>query len=114
MRYALVNGGGLVLNVIQLSEPHTDWPLPTGLSLIQTDNAGPGWTWNGTVFVAPFSPTPPPLTGSELIDAMFPQTGTARVIFEAFFEIANRLQTLESKPSITRAQLKSWLISKFP
>ena len=51
-------------------------------------------------------------TIEKIIDAVFPQTGAAKAIFEALFEIANRLQTLESKPSITRAQLRDWLINK--
>ena len=49
---------------------------------------------------------------SKILDYNFPQTGVGKALFEALFEIANRLQTLESKPSITRAQLRAWLISK--
>ena len=52
------------------------------------------------------------LTIGEIIDTEFPQTGSAKAIFEALFEIANRLQTLESKPLITREQLRAWLINK--
>lgn len=37
-----------------------------------------------------------------------------RVIFEAFFEVANRLQVLEGKQPITRPQLKTWLKDKLP
>lgn len=48
------------------------------------------------------------------IDEAFPSTDVARVIFEAFFEIANRLQALERKSPITRAQLRDWLKSKLP
>lgn len=53
-------------------------------------------------------------TDEERIDAAFPQTDVARVIFEAFFEVANRLQALEGKSPITRDQLKTWLKSKLP
>ena len=53
-------------------------------------------------------------TSEDRIDEAFPQTDIARVIFEAFFELANRLQVLESKPAITRAQLKTWLKAKLP
>lgn len=49
---------------------------------------------------------------NKIIDHCFPQTGVAKALFEALFEIANRLQVLESKPPITRTQLRSWLISK--
>ena len=48
------------------------------------------------------------------IDRSFTVSDKDRVIFEAFFEIANRLQVLESAPIITRAQLKTWLINKLP
>jgi len=62
----------------------------------------------------PADPPPPPPTPDEIIDEYFPQTGVARVLFEALFEIANRLQALEAKPPITRAQLKAWLQAKLP
>lgn len=48
------------------------------------------------------------------IDAAFPKTDSALVIFEAFFEIANRLQAFEGKNPITRNQLKEWLKAKLP
>ena len=63
------------------------------------------------VFLDP-EPDPAPPTPTELIDQYFPQSGVAHVLFEALFEIANRLQTLEGKPLITRAQLRDWLINK--
>jgi hypothetical protein len=69
-----------------------------------------------------------PPTPQQIIDQAFPQTGTARVLFEALFELANDVRDLRSKINvlapgtysagqagqITRAQLKSWLESKLP
>lgn len=51
-------------------------------------------------------------TLEQTVDFAFPQTGVAKALFEALFEIANRLQVLENKTAITRAQLRAWLISK--
>ena len=53
-------------------------------------------------------------TAAKLIDAAFPQTGTARVLFEALYELANDVRVLKGQATITRAQLKSWLESKLP
>lgn len=69
----------------------------------------------GDYKIEPFSWTinvPDPPTIEQIIDGVFPQTGVAKALFEALFEIANRLQALESKSPITRAQLRDWLISK--
>jgi hypothetical protein len=56
--------------------------------------------------------TPP--TDAERIDAAFPQSDVARVIFEALYELTNRVRTLEGNAAITRAQLRDWLITKLP
>ncbi len=53
-------------------------------------------------------------TPDEIIDAHFPQTGVARVLFEAIFELANRVRVLEGDGTINRAQLKNWLKDKLP
>ena len=58
-------------------------------------------------------PEPPPPTPAERIDAVFPQTDSVRVIFETFFNMANRLQALERKQPITRAQLLDWMKTIF-
>ena len=55
-----------------------------------------------------------PLTDEQKVQIQFPESGSLRVLFEALFEIANRLQALEGKQPITRIQLRNWLISKFP
>ncbi len=57
---------------------------------------------------------PPPPTDEERIDAAFPQTDTARVIFEALFELINRVIVLEAGTAVDRAQLKTWLKNKLP
>lgn len=67
-------------------------------------------------------------TAAEIIGANFPQTGTARVLFEALFELSNQVRDLRATVNIlrpgsytageaaqiTRAQLKNWLESKLP
>lgn len=59
-------------------------------------------------------------TAEERIDESFPQTDVARVIFEAFFEMANMIRELQdtvngtTQGPITRAQLKTWLKNKLP
>lgn len=81
-----------------------------------TDPGGgyPDWLVSGKSLV--FSPAAPPLppTDEERIDAVFPQSDSAQVIFEAFFIVVNRLQTLESQPPITKIQLKNWFKSRLP
>jgi len=59
-------------------------------------------------------PPPPPPTDEERIDEAFPQTDVARVIFEMFFELINRVRTLEGGAIITRAQLKDFIKTKLP
>lgn len=72
------------------------------------------WLVDGETLVFSPPPEPPPPTDEERIDEAFPQTDVARVLFEAFFEIANRLQALEGKQPVTKAQLKAWLKAKLP
>ena len=57
---------------------------------------------------------PPPPSASERIDAAFPQTDVARVIFEALYELANDVRTLKGQGTITRSQLRDWLKAKLP
>lgn len=71
---------------------------------------------------------PPPKSPADLIDEAFPQSGAARVLFEALFELANDVRDLRTRinglapgtytagqsAQITRAQLKTWLESKLP
>ena len=63
--------------------------------------------------IAQYSPPPPP-TDDERIDEAFPQTDVARVIFEALFELTNRVIALEGGAAVTRAQLRTWLRNKLP
>ena len=55
---------------------------------------------------------PPPPTLTERVDRVFPQSDTGRGIFNAFFELENRVRTLESRPAITKAQLRTWFESQ--
>ena len=68
------------------------------------------WVADGGV-IDPYIPPPPP-TDEDRIDAVFPQTDSARVIFEAFFELTNRLIALEGGNAITKAQLRNWFKAK--
>lgn len=56
MRFAVVNTTtGFVENIIE-AEPGFSL---SGRTLVQTDTAGPGWTWNGTAFQPPAPPPGP-------------------------------------------------------
>jgi hypothetical protein len=55
---------------------------------------------------------PPAPTDTQRIDAVFPQTDTGRVIFEAFFELTNDVRALKGQTPITKTQLKTWFQSK--
>jgi len=70
------------------------------------------WVDGETVTVVPVVDYVP--TDEDRIDSAFPQTDIARVVFGAFFEVANRLQVLEGKQPITKPQLRAWLKSKLP
>lgn len=70
-------------------------------------------TWDVEKVWPEIDPLPPP-TDEERIDEAFPGTDTARVIFEAFFEIANEIRALKSQSALTRAQLRNWLKAKLP
>lgn len=57
MRYAVIDASGSVVNVIlwdALAAP--DFTIE-GHTLVAADEAGPGWTYDGTSFIAP--PPPP-------------------------------------------------------
>jgi hypothetical protein len=56
----------------------------------------------------------PVLMDSERIDSAFPQSDVGRVIFEALFELVNRVIALEGGSVIDRSQLKTWLQNKLP
>lgn len=60
MRAAVVrDSDGLVVNVISVTD--LLHPVDSGQTLIESDEAGPGWTWDGTIFTAP-PLLPEPLT----------------------------------------------------
>lgn len=54
MRYAIIENG-VVRNVVLASEE-----LAAERGWIRTDEAGPGWTWDGAKFAAPPPPPQPP------------------------------------------------------
>ena len=55
MRYALINADGLVVNAI-VWDGQTDYTPADGLTVVAVPDdvgAGPGWTYDGTNWVAP-------------------------------------------------------------
>lgn len=68
MIYALVNGSGLVTNVIEWDgdTPYTPAPGLTAVQVPAGQGVGPGWTYTGGQFHAP--PTPPP-TPAQILQA---------------------------------------------
>lgn len=54
MRYAHINADGLVVNV-SLWDGVTEYNPPEGITMINVDDVpcGPGWTYDGTTFIAP-------------------------------------------------------------
>jgi len=55
MRYALVNADGLVVNAI-VWDGQTDYTPAEGLTVVAIHDgvrAGPGWTYDGTNWIAP-------------------------------------------------------------
>lgn len=58
MRYALITSG-LVINVIEW-DGETEWTTPEDCTLVQSDTAGPGWTYEEGVFTPPSPPEDEP------------------------------------------------------
>lgn len=54
-RCAVIDQRNIVVNII-VADPDTD-TAPEGMILVATETAGPGWQWNGSIFI---DPTPPP------------------------------------------------------
>lgn len=102
MRYAIINDG-VVENVI-LAQP--GFTLP-GKTLVPTDTAGPGWTWDGTTFSPP-EPPPPPAPRST---AMWRARAIARVtphgegtLFDAVLAAIDGL----ADPTVKAAAAEAW------
>lgn len=54
-RCAVIDQRSIVVNII-MADPDTD-TAPEGTILVATETAGPGWQWNGSIFI---DPAPPP------------------------------------------------------
>ena len=70
-RYAIIDPkDSQVVNVIEYeSQPATPIPgLDPTLIAVQSDIAGPGWTYENGQFIAPPVPTPPAPTPEELLE----------------------------------------------
>ena len=66
MRKALIRDSDhLVMNVILLEEG-ADWLVPSGHTLQDADNAGPGDTWDGSKYVKPAPVVVKPQSGRRL------------------------------------------------
>jgi hypothetical protein len=67
MRYALVDAGGKVVDVVEW-DGIAAWTPPAGTTAVQSDTAGTEWTYSDGAFTAPPLPpsTPPPLTATAL------------------------------------------------
>lgn len=55
MRYALINADGLVVNAI-VWDGQTEYNAPDGLTVVAVPDGvggGPGWTYDGTNWIAP-------------------------------------------------------------
>ncbi len=59
------------------------------------------------------SPPPPVVVSdAERIDAVFPDTDSGRVMFQAFLELVNDVRQLQALPTMTDAELHRWFESK--
>lgn len=98
-RYAIIDGINVV-NVIDYSSPPGNPPpgFPVNYIAVQSDTAGPGWTYVNGVFIAP---PVPPLTDSELI-AQCQSQATALLASTDWSEIASVTNTA-NKPYLINA-----------
>ena len=51
---------------------------------------------------------------AERIDAAFPQTDVAQVLFNVLFDMANQIRALQGNTALTKAQFKTYLQSQLP
>lgn len=84
MRAAIVrDSDGFVTNVISVDD--LSHPVNLGHTLIQTDIAGPGWSYDGTAFIpSPEALPGPPDPNDELVNALedFKTTATIPEIIQ--------------------------------
>lgn len=107
MRAALIRNGS-VISVVELapnwnqSDAGRDaWTPPAGVTVVPTDVAGIGWTWDGATFTAPPSnPDPPPIDVADALDLS---------LLKISFNHENRIRALESKAPLTLVQFKTAL-----
>lgn len=102
MRFCLVDTNGNVVGAVELDaswqKPGTllSWTVPDGLTVVQSDVAGQGWTYVAGVFTPPPTPAPPAPTQDQLRAASFVATPDRQ-------DLVSRLQTA------TPAKIDSWL-----
>ena len=129
MRFVLVQAG-VVTSAIELDPrwndpvpngepvPYYHWTAPAGATVVQSDSAGAGWTYNGATFTAPPpNPDPPVPSGAEL-SALDDATLTGafngglgsvdRALARTLFKIVKG-QIAVPQPSLTQAQFLAFL-----
>jgi hypothetical protein len=90
MRYAIIDAG-VVSNVVLAD-------APMGGNWVETEEAGPGWSYDGSAFIAPPSPPPP-----EPQPAPIPNLSFAQLMIG-----------LVSEGWITTAEGEAWLTGTLP
>lgn len=67
-RYAIIDGINVVNVIDYLSPPGNPPPgFPANYIAVQSDTAGPGWTYEDGIFTAPPPPPVPPMTIEDVI-----------------------------------------------
>ena len=71
MRYAMVDtASGIVVNVIEWDGDEAQWRAPTGYTMVESAEAGPGFTYDGETFTPPPGGLP-----SDVLDNTLPEPG---------------------------------------
>jgi hypothetical protein len=101
MRYAIISDG-VVQHVVELNSNWADvgqpwsWTPPDGVTVVQTDTAGKGWTYDGVIFTAP-PPNPDPTpTDDDIRNA-------------SFLSQTDRQDMITRLKTATPAQIDTWL-----
>jgi len=102
MRAVLVRSSGSVTQAVILGSGWQNpgsqdyWPVPSGMTVVPSDVAGIGWTWDGSTFTPPPPVPDPPPTPVQLRAATFVAQPDRQ-------DIITRLQ------NATPAQIDTWL-----
>ena len=103
MRFALISGG-TVIRAVELDPQwqtpnlQTSWTPPDGVTVVASDIAGVGWTYDGTNFTPPPSKPDPVPTANQLR-------------LQQFLADPSQSDLLTRIQSATPAQIDTWLAS---